>query len=181
MNLLDYCYSKCCPICNVFGSYPHLCSRCKGCFFVQDNEPKENNLKAVCTISCNDVKKWYLELNENEKKQFILDKSRKIRTNLEMELFKIILQDFYNGEDIVTWSQPARSGKQFDLDLSKSILENLCKDKFKVYNPPIGSKEEIHRKYYEAINSTMLYPNLYKLVNRIRTDFLKDIEFEMGE
>ena len=178
---MDYCYSKYCPICNVFVSCPYLCSRCKGCLLVQYTAPRDHNLKADCTISCNEVKKWLLETDENERKKFILDKEREIKQRLEMEIYNSIVEDLCNGEDTVIWTQPARTGKQFNLDLSKSILEDLCKDKFKVYNPPIWSKEEFHRKYYEAISSTMIYPDLYKLENRIRTDFLKDIELEMGE
>lgn len=122
---MDYCYSKCCPICNVFGSYPHLCSRCAGCFFVK------------CAA--------------------------------------------HNDENTVTWNQPARSGKQFDLDLLKNSIEYLWNDRFNVYSPPIDSKEEFNRKYYEALNSTMIYPNLDKLIDRMNPAFLKAIELEMGE
>lgn len=151
-----------------------------GCFFVQYTAPKEHNVKAVCTISYDEVKRWYLELNENEKKQFISDKSRKIRTNLEMALFESILKDLYNGEDIVTCSQQARSGKQFYLDFLKNSVEYLWNDRFNVYNPPIDSKEEFNRKFYEAVSSTMICPDWDSLANRINPVVLEVFEEEMG-
>lgn len=178
---MDYCYSKCCPICNVFGSYPRLCSRCMGCLFVQYTSQKEHNIKAVCTISYDEVKRWYLELNENEKKQFISDKDRKIRTNLEMGLFESILEDYYNDGNIEIWTQPARSGKQFNLDLLKNSVEYLWNDRFNVYNPPIDSKEEFNRKFYEAVSSTMICPDWDSLANRINPVVLEVFEEKMGE
>lgn len=178
--VLDYCYSKYCPICNVFGSYPHLCSRCMGCFFVQYTAPKEHNVKAVCTISYDEIKKWFLETDETERKQFILDKASEIKANMELELFESFLQDFYNDEDTVTWTQPARSGKKFDLDLLKNSVEYLWNDRFNVYNPPIDSKEEFNRKFYEAVSSTMICPDWDSLANRINPVVLEVFEEEMG-
>lgn len=120
---MDYCYSKCCPICNVFGSYPRLCSRCNWCFFVE------------CAA--------------------------------------------HNDEDTVTWTQPARSGKRFNLDFLKNSVEYLWNNRFNVYNPPIDSKEEFNRKFYEAVSSTMIFPDLDSIANRINPVVLEVFEEKM--